>query len=853
MGLFRYCISTLILSLCVVSLPVFADLSANNSSVMVQYENGTMTAEWAVDFTASPMEGYPPLCVKFTVEGPLGDYFWDFGDGSTSNSRNPVHCYQKKGSYWVKMKYFVGQISGEVSKENFIKVKDLMTFVDYKAEPSNGTAPLTAQFSIIGAPTNIYWDFGDGGDSTEFNPRHQYELPGLYSPTLTYCIDGSCDKISKYNYIEVSPGEEVTFNAEKTEGVAPLSTKFIVVGPAETYSWDFGDGTTSYEKDPGHYFTQPGNYTVTLTYSIDGASYTITKSDYIQARSKFTPDFNASPRAGIAPLCVEFDMINRPLSWLWMFGDNITSPDEHGMHCYGIAGSYDAGLHACYNGLCNDIIKQDYITVQQPRIIADTGDDDATIKFRTDAGEGLQYIWDFGDMTSSDSAAPIHRYEEPGDYNVTLSVLGTCGCTTKAVTIVTVKPKKPLDFTATPVSGCAPHCVQFSEQSPSIPKGREWDFGDGEKSEEKNPFHCFQFPGTYSVTLIYEYPDHEENITKPDMITVYAVPQPSFSTNPGSGDAPATITFTDTTIGYESKRFWEFGDGVTGTSARMDHEYTQPGVFNASLSVWGEGDCHNTVYHDIHILKPEVVRYDLNGLPNRGVVPLCTSFKMTGSPYQWSIEYGDGQSTSEQNPFHCFETAGIYSPMLHACDQSGCEDITKPGYIVAIPQNYLNVTLTAGWNLVSVPVSLEPGQDTVNIFADVDTATHSLFTWNSAAGQWTRLTKDSPLDPLSAVWIYSDKSVSVSLPVASKNPEGNLTRTLAKGWNLVSFPGIAASAPDAAFPGDIRWSYILRYDPLTQQFEEPIENGNSGERMIDPREGFWVYMAEPGMLVTPGL
>jgi PKD repeat protein len=828
--------------------------SDTNVTALVTYENGTVAAEWAVDFTASPLEGYPPLCVRFTMEGPLGEYYWDFGDGTTSNSRNPVHCYQKKGVYWVKVKYFVGQIKGELSKENYITVNDPTTFVDYKAEPSNGTAPLTTQFSITGNPTNIIWDFDDGEESTEFNPRHQYKNPGLYTPTLTYCLSGSCQKISKYNYVEVSSGEEVNFTAEKTQGIAPLSTKFVVTGPAETYSWNMGDGTSSYERDPGHFYSAAGNYTVVLTYSIDGASYTITKDNYIQVLPKYIPDFNASPRTGIAPLCVEFDMINRPQSWIWIFGDNTTSTDDHAGHCYGLNGSYTIDLQYCYNSLCNMVTKPGFITVNAPRIYTEPGDEDAVVKFRTDASEGLKYIWDFGDMTSSHGAAPIHRYEETGTFNVTLSILGTCGCTTKTNTTVKVDPKHPLDFSATPTEGCAPHYVQFSESSPEIPKTRVWDFGDGETSDEKNPFHRYLFSGVYPVSLLNVYPDHEENVTKPGFITVHAVPKPSFSVNPMSGYAPVTVTCTDTTTGYESKRYWEFGDGVTGSSARIEHRYEEEGTYNVSLTVWGEGNCHETVIQQIHVLKPVVEGYDLTGLPRRGIAPVCTSFQVTGAPYRWNVDFGDGQTSTELNPFHCYDSAGIYSPKLHACDEGGCEDVLKPAYVVAIPPSYVTLTVLPGWNLVSTPVTLEPGQDTAGIFSDVHTSCHSLFSWNSASGQWKRMTKDSPLDPLTGVWIYSDEQTEVSLPISATNPEGNLSRLLTEGWNLVSFPGIAASPVELAFPDNLSWSYLLGYDAMEQRYTDPIEKGRpSPDQMLDPRSAYWLYMASSGMFTTPAI
>ena len=136
---------------------------------------------------------------------------------------------------------------GEVSKENFITVKDPMTFVDWKADPSNGTVPLTVRFSVTGEPTNIIWDFDDGSDSTEFNPVHQYTRPGYYTPVLTYCLNGVCEKNSKYNYIEVHPGEEVNFTAERLDGIALLSTKFSRNRTSRNVVLDFGDGTTSYE------------------------------------------------------------------------------------------------------------------------------------------------------------------------------------------------------------------------------------------------------------------------------------------------------------------------------------------------------------------------------------------------------------------------------------------------------------------------------------------------------------------------------------------------------------------------------------------------------------------------------
>ena len=169
---------------------------------------------------------------------------------------------------------------------------------------------------------------------------------------------------------------------------------------------------------------------------------------------------------------------------------------------------------------------------------------------------------------------------------------------------------------------------------------REWDFGDTEKSEDKNPFHCYQYPGVYSVSLKKEYPDGEQNVTKNDYITVYAVPRPLLAVNPPNGYAPLRITATDNTAGYESKRFWDFGDGTYESAARVEHEYDDEGV-QLSPTVWGEGrlPCHCLAGYPY--VKTGKVRYDLSGLPRRSA-PTLPCFQVKGSPYQWSIEFGDG-------------------------------------------------------------------------------------------------------------------------------------------------------------------------------------------------------------------
>jgi len=490
--------------------------------------------------------------------------------------------------------------------------------------------------------------------------------------------------------------------------------------------------------------------------------------------------------------------------------------------------------------------------VYQPQILINPGDHPNEYKFTTDAPEGQRYSWDFGDGTRAEGPTPTHLFEGEGTYHVSLVITSPCGCNAIATNDLTIQPKKPLDFTATPSSGCAPHCVQFNEQAPMLPLSRLWDFGDGQTSTEKNPFHCYQFPGQYTVSLTNTYPNGTQTEVKENYITVYAVPKPSFTIFPPQGEAPLTVTCTDTTLDYAEKRYWDFGDGTQGSEKIMEHRYDEPGDYTITLTVWGKGACYGSKSQTVQVLKKQDTQYDFSGLPRRGMAPLCTSYKVMGQIQQAELEFGDGEKTTERNPFHCYDTAGIYSPTLHACDsEHGCEDINKPGYIVAVSPSYLNITLYQGWNLISVPFSLEDGYDTLEILSSIDTAGHSIFTWNSSSHSWMRLGRTEPITPLSAFFIYSPDLVQIPIRISPEPPEYNLTRDLESGWNLVSFGDVMMVSADEAF-GSIEpfWTSLIGYDALNQRYLTPVTNGiESSTASVDPRLGYWIYLNRSAQFV----
>jgi len=278
-----------------VNLTVRHDSGVGDSVVMTEYV-AVFAPPFFAGFTAVPVEGEAPLAVQFTDEsnGTPIQYLYDFGDGSTSRSRNPVHTYLLPGDYTVSLK--IWRIEGstliETStvKEDLIKVQGTPVpglYANFTAVPLTGTAPLSVAFTdtSTGNPMRWKYDFGDGTSSTARNPIHIYRLPGTYDVSLTvFAIDGSSlvsNTIIKTGLVTVEgtpvPDLAANFTAEPLTGTAPLSVTFTdaSTGDPQFWKYDFGDGFTSGSRNPGHTYRWPGTYTVKLTVTGFGPGHTL--------------------------------------------------------------------------------------------------------------------------------------------------------------------------------------------------------------------------------------------------------------------------------------------------------------------------------------------------------------------------------------------------------------------------------------------------------------------------------------------------------------------------------------------------------------------------------------------------
>lgn len=161
------------------------------------------------------------------------------------------------------------------------------TVADFSATPTTGVAPLSVAFTSLaaGAYDTVEWRFGDGATSTETNPTHVYDTPGVYDVSLSISGPGGTDGETKCDYITVYTPAQAAFSATPVDGLAPLEVQFTdqSTGDISSYAWDFGDGGASALQNPTHVYSTAGTYDVSLVVSGNGGTSTETKTALVTA------------------------------------------------------------------------------------------------------------------------------------------------------------------------------------------------------------------------------------------------------------------------------------------------------------------------------------------------------------------------------------------------------------------------------------------------------------------------------------------------------------------------------------------------------------------------------------------
>lgn len=270
------------------------------------YLDVTVFATPEADFTATPeVQEFPDTEIfidNLSIAGQSASYEWDMGNGETIQGENPGNYdYGTYGTFVIDLFVTNGACSDTSSQTvQIIPPPPIANFLG----PASGCAPLTVAFEDESDyVTSWNWFFGDGGTASVSDPVYTYYQPGTYTVTLTVegILPGTTASMTQEAIIEVYPTAVAAFTVTPSEISVPGDPVYMVnlSQGAEIYTWDFGDGNSSDEMNPVHYYQEEGVYTITLTANNQfncPSSYTLQDAVFAEADGQidfpnaFTPN-----------------------------------------------------------------------------------------------------------------------------------------------------------------------------------------------------------------------------------------------------------------------------------------------------------------------------------------------------------------------------------------------------------------------------------------------------------------------------------------------------------------------------------------------------------------------------------
>ncbi|GIK27489.1 MAG: hypothetical protein BroJett007_06270 [Chloroflexota bacterium] len=640
-------------------------------------------------YEQSAVSGPSPLTVQFTDRstGTIDSWRWDFGDGTTSNERSPRKVFTTEGTYNISLR--VRGPGGTGRAHSVVTVSNPQVpppQANFTPTNTGGIAPLSIQYTDTsqGQITSRLWEFGDGTTSTDQNPIHQFVNPGVYTVRLTVNGPGGTASLTGTVTVTRAPqAPEARFTANPTSGDAPLIVTFqnFTSGDVSGYRWDFGDGTPIDQAEaPTHTYTSPGTYRVRLTaLGPDGLSDTA-EADISVTRPLAPPsaDFNVSPEEGSAPLDVQFNNLSSgdDIQSNWDFGDgeSLATNEPIVFHTYEENGTYTVILTVVGpGGPASSATRTITVTdrVQAAFEVVNLTDPPGLgVAFQDrSTGNLASWNWSFGDGGSSTDQNPSHTYGQAGTYEVRLVVTSQDGVQSEATQSVTVSEPLPPAPEASFEVTVDNLTAQFTNTSTGQIDSTSWNFGDGQTSSESSPSHTFAAAGTYTVELIVSNAGGADSFSLPVTVTAPPPAPPVSAFSFSVQDLTVTLTDQSTGEGIFSWA-WEFGDGASSNEQNPTYTFAAAGTYRVRLTVTNAGG-NDRSGQDVTVTAPlpdaptSAFTFTVNNLD------VQFTDLSTGQIDTWQWDFGDGATSTDQNPAHTYAVDGTYTVRLTVANAGG--------------------------------------------------------------------------------------------------------------------------------------------------------------------------------------
>lgn len=400
--------------------------------------NQNVISQFTVDKTFSCISGNSFLFTNHSIGNNLS-YKWDFKDGTFSSEINPIKSYTNSGNYAVTLIVTQNNIDYYFSKTITVAPEPVLSNIDIQKTFLGKSYTYISSSTIASGSMTYFWTFGDSVNSSLINPTHTYKDSGYYQVMLEAKSDLGCTAFkSKYARIIFHDTTTIipTFSINRiNQCIKDNKYTFLYTGDSSkitSIEWDFGDGSSDTGLFVSKRYSVAGNYFVKLTVVSNGITYT---NEKIVTLNKIDASFNTTQLSDAASYSF-FSNETGNLSvkqFSWSLGDGCTANNSSVTHTF-FPGNYSVKLilkdeNNCIDSTTNSIVIstmpatniQAFFTVNDSFQCASSNS--FHFKNLSTTACNINYLWQFGDGTTSTLFEPTKTYIAAGKYKVTLSVI----------------------------------------------------------------------------------------------------------------------------------------------------------------------------------------------------------------------------------------------------------------------------------------------------------------------------------------------------------------------------------------------------------------------------------------------
>ncbi|MDX2248666.1 MAG: PKD domain-containing protein [Bacteroidia bacterium] len=475
----------------------------------------------------SVCEGLPNIFTDATSignGGTIASLTWNFGDGSpVVSGGGAAHVFPSYGYYQVTLTAVSGSgCATDFTRTVFVNPNPI---ADFRVESAcQDSVVFTSNSSVVAGSLDyiqaFQWNFddptsGNANISDWSSPWHVYQTAGIYTISLTVTTGNGCsDQIVRD--VNVYPEPVANFTYE--DNCANENTRFIDISttdpatPVREWHWNFGFGWTANGYSPQNNFTSVGPGTYPVVFAIktnENCVDTVVKNivinpvpylDFASTRECLEDTTRFTNQTTLASGSV--------LGYFFDFGDGSTSTLPDPTHRYLAPGNYIATLSAVSDSGCTSLKQREVIVYPLPEIIRINPDtacfsEQATLAVIAAPEVSIEWYYNLNDEQPFYTGNSYTTTPLP--YQTTFYVMprSEFGCVNDRQPIVAdVFPDQELELVPSTKETHLPLAlVDFHTASNIGLVSWEWNFGDGNTSDQVSPSHEYHHPGKYEVVV----------------------------------------------------------------------------------------------------------------------------------------------------------------------------------------------------------------------------------------------------------------------------------------------------------------------------------------------------------------